>query len=49
MKESFRNALNLIPNGVILINMLNLDIEFANKELYELIGREELRDIDPPE
>jgi PAS domain-containing protein len=36
-KESFRNALNLIPNGVIMINLLKMDIEFANKELFELV------------
>jgi hypothetical protein len=38
MKESFRNALNLIPNGVIMINLLSMEIDFANKELFELVG-----------
>jgi c-di-AMP phosphodiesterase-like protein len=38
VKESFRNALNLIPNGVIMINLHSLEIDFANKELFELVG-----------
>jgi hypothetical protein len=37
-KESFKNALNMIPNGVIMINLLSLDIDFANKELFELVS-----------
>jgi hypothetical protein len=38
MKESFKNALNLIPNGVVLINLQSLEIDFANKELFDLVG-----------
>jgi hypothetical protein len=31
------NALNLIPNGVLMINLHSMNIDFANQELYELV------------
>jgi hypothetical protein len=37
MKETFREALNMVPNGVALINLDTMAIDFANKELNEML------------
>jgi hypothetical protein len=36
-EESFKKALNLLPNGVILLDLVSSKIEFANNELHSLV------------
>ena len=45
MKESFLNALSVIPSGVILCDSKYSNILYANKEICESIGVNESNDI----
>ena len=38
MQETFKNTLNLVPNGVLLIDIKSKEITFANKEMEELVN-----------
>jgi hypothetical protein len=43
MKESFFQALSLVPSGVILCSSIDGNISFANNEACESIGLKSLK------
>ena len=45
MKESFLNALSVVPSGVILCNSKDSSIIYANKETCDSIGVKETMDV----
>ena len=40
MSETFKNTLDLIPNGVIIMDISANQIIFANKEMHSLVDAE---------
>lgn len=38
MRETFKNTLDLIPNGVLIMSTDENKITFANKEMHSLVG-----------
>ena len=41
MSETFKNTLDMIPNGVLIMNLQSSEIEFANKEMLKMAGAKE--------
>lgn len=38
IQNTFKNSMNMIPNGVLLINKVTKGIEFANNEILKITG-----------
>jgi nitrogen-specific signal transduction histidine kinase len=46
LSKTFCNALDLIPNGVLIIDIKSKKITFANKEMESIVGVNAQRNAD---
>jgi hypothetical protein len=38
MKNTFINSLDMVPNGILILNLGKQAVTFANKELFSILG-----------
>lgn len=38
IKQNFQNTLDIIPNGILLIDIKTQKIEYANAEMKKIVG-----------
>lgn len=38
LKETFKGTLDIIPNGVVIIDIKTKEITYANKEIKSIVG-----------